>query len=320
MSISIAGAATALNAQQITHRAEIDSKLRQVLEMENYLSPVTARDTYSAPNVATTEVLQPYQKEFTPKGDATFNGEVYTLDKLKIDIEFEADHLDQFFDTWKAEWDQLGERERAAYTFPRWLYNTHIIPQLEEDIELKLVYNGVKAAPTPGTPGDAEDGTDGLAKRIADAITASKIAPITTGALTAANILEKTEEFCDAIPQPYRDVAGDLLMSKTNARRYWRAYREAFGTGNSNMGNENNELRVDGTNKRILGFACMEGSNRIIFNPSNRRNLIKGYRRGGVIMPQIRWQEFERTLKGLAEFHRFYGFNFAGHLFVNDQA
>lgn len=323
MSISIAGAATALTAKQITHAAEINSKLKQGLEMESALSPVLARDTYSAPNVALTEVLQPYQKAFTPKGDSTFDGEQYTLDPLKIDIEFAADDLDVFFDTWKAEWDELGEKARAEYTFPRWLYEREILPKLIEDIELKLVWGGEKVAITGAAIGvaqAAEDGTDGLAKRIADAVTATKLVPITTGALVATTMVAQLETFCDGIPLPYRDVSGEIWMSKTNAKKYWRDYRAKFGSGNSNMGNENNELRVDATNKVIRGFSAMEGSDRILFNPSNTRNLIVGYRRGGPRFPMIRWQEADRTLKGLAEFHRFYGFNFAGNLFVNDQA
>ena len=84
------------------------------------------------------------------------------------------------------------------------------------------------------------------------------------------------------------------------------------------MGNENNQLRVDATNKRIRGFASMEGSDRIIFTPA--RNAIVGRRIGEPVLPSIRWQVIDRKLKGLAEFSRFYGFRFWGNTFVNDQA
>jgi len=69
-----------------------------------------------------------------------------------------------------------------------------------------------------------------------------------------------------------------------------------------------------------MGVNAMEGSQRIIFCPDVTKNMIWGTRRGYSTYPQIRWEARQRTLEGMAEFYRFYGFEYWNHLFVNDQA
>jgi hypothetical protein len=316
MAITIATAAASLNLHHRTYDTMIQQKLRVGMETERMLAPTPTDRTFVAPNVEVSDLVQAYQKAFTPSGNLDFNAVENTLQKLKVDIVYEPDDLDQFWDKWLLKVDELG-KSRLQYTFPEYMYNEVMMPKIIENMELKIAYKGVFVAPTAGTPGLTINAADGLGKKIADAITAGSLTPIATGALVASTMVNQIEAFCDALPIPYRDLPGVLLMSHDNAKKYTRDYRNQFGTGNSNMGNENTELRVDATQKRIVGVASMTGSNRIIY--STPGNLIYGLKRGGSYLPQIRWQEYERTLKGLAEFHRFYGVKFWANTFVNDQ-
>ena len=140
---------------------------------------------------------------------------------------------------------------------------------------------------------------DGIQKKVQDAVTGSLLTPINTGPLVANTMVNQLESWCDALPLPYRHLGGEIRMSHTNATKFWRDYRNLFGTGNGNMGNENSGLRIDHTKKVIKGYASMEGTDAIMFTPKS--NLIVGRRIGEPLLPVIRWQEQDRNLKGLAE-------------------
>lgn len=316
MPITLNAQATNLNRHAVQYAAKIKKKLRQSAEFEKILRPVACDNTYTAPNVTISDIVQQYQSAFTPNNNVEFNSVDNKLQKIKVDIMFSADDLEKFWDSWKVEWHEIG-LDPMEWSFPRYLYEMVIVPKIIEEMNLNA-WKGEYVAPTVGTAGVSINSVDGYAKKIADAVTDGAVTPLATGALVDTTMVDQIETFCDSIPQPYRDHTGVLLMSKTHARNYERDYRAKFGTGNSVI-NPNNELRVDATNKRIVGIAAMEGSDRIIFNPNTGSNMIWGTRRNYASFPVIRWEKFERSVKGMAEFYRFYGFEYWDNLFVNDQ-
>lgn len=318
MAVTVAAAADGLNQFAVTKAQMIQQKLRTGLEIESLFTPRACDNTYSAPNATASEILQAYQWQFTAKGNVTLDAVENKLQKIKGDFVITADDLEKFWDTYMVEWHEIG-RDPMEWNFPRYLYEEVFLPKILEEMNHNS-YNGTYSAPTPGTPGDSINSVDGLAKKIADAITASSLTEYATGALVASTMVDQIEAWCDSLPDPYRDAPGAILMSKTNAIAYGRDYRENFGTGNGVAGNENNELRVDYTKKRVIGLTAMEGSDRIIFSPDTKKNLIWGTRRGYATYPSIRWEKRQRTIEGSFELYRFYGVEFWDHLFVNDQA
>ena len=316
MGVSIKATADSLNIAHRLYSSEIQQAFRQGLVLENLMTPVQADRVYVDPFVDVTDLIQAFQCQFTPKGDFTFDNEENWLQPMKIDIQFSCADLEEFRDSWMAQWVEDG-KSRTEWNLPRYLISEVVQPKVIEELELKISYKGQYVAPTAGTPGLTINAADGLGTRIAAAITDGKLTPIVTGALTAATMVEQVEAFVDAIPIPYRDLPGDILMSPTRARQYARDYRASFGTGNGVLGNENANLLIDYTMKKIVAVPAMEGSDRIIFAPKGQ--LIVGYKKGTPRFPQIRWQEFDRTLKGLAEFDRFYGVRNWSKIFVNDQ-
>ena len=315
MAITI-DAAAALNQYQRTYEKDIKSKLKEENKLELALSPVSTERTHAAPNAETDSVVQPYQEQFTPNLVVNLSAEENTLQKCKVDIQFPGDTLDQFFDTWLIKADQLGI-SRLDYTFPKYLYNEKILPQIIQDLH-QISWHGQFAAPTPGTPGAVITSADGLAIKIKNGITAGDIVPIAVATPSPSTMVATVEAFCDSLPLPYRGLGGEVWMSTTLAEQYWRDYRGQFGTGNGVAGNENSGLRIDNTNKVIRGFSEMEGSNRYLFVPKTSDNLIIGHKKGRPTLPVIRWQEFDRILKGLGEFHRFYGYKWSELVFVSD--
>lgn len=314
--ITIDAAAASLNRHHIVYDNTIHQTVKNGIELEQYMRPVVCDHTYTAASAEVSDVLQAYQCDFTPNNDIDFTAIDNSLERMKVDIVFECDQLDEFYDSWRVEWVEDG-LARDQWTFPRYVYENFIMPKLIENLDT-VSFSGIYVAPTAGTAGLTVNACTGIEKKIQDAVTDGKLTPIPTGALVANTMVNQVETFCDAIPRPYRKMAGVILMSETNADKYWRDYRAKFGVGNGVI-NDNNELRVDHTRKRVVGIGTMDGSDGMIFIPDGLASAIYGMKRGQSRFPRIRWQEFERKLKGLAEFSRFYGFKFWGHVFVNDQ-
>jgi hypothetical protein len=318
--ITVDNAAAALNRHHIVYDKMIHTTVKKEIELERYLKPVTTAHTYTAASAEIQDLVQAYQPDFTPNSQTDFKAVDNPLERMKVDIQFEADELDQFYDTWMAEWVEDG-KSRKEWSFPRYIYDKHVIPKIIENLDF-ISFNGVRAAPVAGTAGVKVGSANGLKKKIADAITAGLVTPIATGVLGSATMVNQVETFCDSIPVVYRNLPGVILMSDTNAKKYVRDYRDKFSVGNGVM-NENKELRIDYSRKRVFGVGTIEGSDGMIFLPDNLAAGIYGRRKTNKqiepYLPKIRWQEFDRKLKGLTEFSRFWGFKYWGHIFVNDQ-
>jgi hypothetical protein len=318
MAVTVSASADGLNQFAVTKAQMIQQKLRTGLEIERLFTPRACDNTYSAPNATASEILQAYQWQFTAKGNVTLDAVENKLQKIKGDFVITADDLEKFWDTYMVEWHEIG-KDPMEWSFPRYLYEEIFLPKIIEEMNHNA-YNGSYTAPTPGTAGNSINSVDGLAKKIAAAVTASSLTEYATGAIVAGTMVDQVESWVDSLPLPYRDAPGVIYMSNTNAKYYWRNYRGEFGTGNGVAGNDNNELRVDATKKTIVGLTAMEGSDRFIFSPATTKNLIWGTRRGYPTMPAIRWEKRQRTIEGSFELYRFYGVEFWDHLFVNDQA
>lgn len=315
MAVTTAATADSLNRHHVAYDREIRQILRNGMEFEGALTPVVCERTYSAPNVTHGDVVQAYQGDFTPSNDATFNAVESTLQTMKVDIQYTPDDIDQFRDQWKVEWDERG-KARKDYTFPMWMYNNVIMPKLIEEMA-NISFNGVRVAPTAGTPGASIASADGFRKRVQDWVTAGDLTPIATGALVQNTMVAQVEDFVNSLPIAYRKQSGTVYMSFTNAQKYLYDYRAKYGYAQGLGGNENMSLSIYGTTKKIKGLQEMEGMDGVMYAPAG--NLICGKKRGQASLPQIRWQEFDRVLKGLSEVDRFWSVKYLEELFVNDQ-
>lgn len=317
-SITIAAGAADLNQYAVLYKDGLRDKMRQGLELEGYLPYVSCDYAYSVPNATPANVLQPFQAAFTPVNTEAIDSIENRLQNIKVDLVFDALQLEKFFNKWKTSWFQLG-KSPIDWSFPRYVIETIIWPKMIEELNY-LSYNGVYAAPTPGTAGAYTTSADGFKKKIEAAIAAATLVAVASGTFTASDIRAKLEAWVDAMPIPYRNTAGVVFMSNTNALKYYRNFRGEFGWAAGNVNNENKELKIDGlAGKRIMPLASMEGSNRWIFVPDGVQSMIVGTRNGQPIFPELRFQEFDRTLKCFGEFSRFFGFEHYNDVIVNDQ-
>jgi len=316
--ISIEATAAGLSQFQQRFGTQINQLMRQGLEFESELPFVPAEYAYTGQDVAISDILQPFQHGFTPNNTESYDGITSYLRPIKADLEFTSEQLEKMFSRWKANWwtpdSAQIERGYASY-----IINSVVVPKLTEELNLAS-WSGEYVAPTPPTPGAVLESVDGFAKNIADQITAGRLSEITTGALVASTMVDQLRDFVNDIPGPYRYKAGKIFMSKTRAQQYSDAYKLAYNGNSSVIANADGlRLRVDDFNKTIVGITAMEGSDRIICVFDQAPSMIIGTREGFPQYFQFRFQEFNRTLKCMAEIYRFYSFETCLHMFVNDQ-
>lgn len=302
----------ALGAYMRKNSNLIFSRFFRGIQFESFMTPVAGiQDEYTHANSNSTELLQPFQCQWTPKGEISFSGFVNKVRQIKMDYNLGC--IDELFQSYIGFLAEEGV-DRKQWNFVKFIIQEEMLPKIREEID-EMSWKGVYAAPTPGTPGASLDSTDGVGTIIVNEITATNIVPIPTGAITASNILDAVETFVDTLPLNYRNIKEPIFMSSTNARRYWRDYRANFGSNNNYSGKDN--LKVDATSKDIIGIDAMEGSDRFLHTTS--KNLIKMYDK--IILPNgFEVQKDKREINILTDFKRGYGFKRLDEVFVNDQA
>jgi len=315
MAVTIASAATDLQLYNRVYNKDIRQLMKNKMVTEGLLAPRVTDHTYVSPNTSMNDIVQAYQWQFTPKGDVEFNQVTNSLQLLKIDIRFLPEDLDRFHDSWMVEWVEQG-KSRLEWSFPRWIWENVIMPKFEDNMEMKIAYNGTYTAPTAGTAGLTVNSCDGLGTKLAAAITGGKVVPFAQGTYTPTTTVAYLEDFCKRMPLPYRFSKMKILCAPEVAADFYFDRRERFGRNVDYSATDSQQ--VEAYNKILTPVPSMAGSKRLICTPDN--NAIVGFKRGANTMPVIRWQEQDRVLKGLAEFYRFYGFEFYEEVFCNDQA
>lgn len=320
MTITIDAAAQHLLDHTRTFNAEIQTATRLGLEMETMV-PYRGSDGeyYVTSRASSTEVLQPYQPQFTPKGSVDHDETSIRVRPIKLDLTFTEEDLEQFYDSWKIEWMNAGKNP-LEWTYPRYIYEKELLPQILEEINTNS-WSGIYAAPTPGTAGASAASVNGYKKVLADLITASAITPIVIGATTASNARENVEAFLAAIPEKITKKGGKILMSPAQRRFFVTDYRGEFmqAPGVYPQGGGPKKVEVDDYNVELVSVASMAGSGRWIFLPNGRDNMVWVSRKEYPTYPQIIFDTAPRVLQMYATFYRGYGFEYPQEVYVNDQ-
>ena len=310
MAQNLTALATALGAYYRDKKAEVLGKLYAAEDMRKYFNVVSGvQDEYVMTEMLFDELTQPYQKDWTPKGTATFTPEILKNRPVKVDFTLEPKALEA---TWLGYLKTNGS-SAEEYPFVQYIYE-RLIEKVARELNNTTI-NGVYVAPTAGTAGAAIAAFNGLLKIVTDAITATKITPIATGALSTSNIRTKVEQMVDALPTEHRDQDLVLLMSPSWARAYFRLNRTDFG---ANIDYKPGETMVDFTNVKIVTPQYMNGSSRMIITPAANLFLLED----GVNEEERMIIEAEkRVINIMMDFKRGVGFGIIeDYVWTNDQA
>jgi hypothetical protein len=310
-SIDISALATALGAYHREHRDELvtemllDEAFTDDLEV---LDDVT--DELPLPNLSLTDLTKPANPTtFSPTANALkFGARVLKVRGIKVDLQLIPQVLEK---TW------LGKMKKANdpwdMPFEAFIMK-YINSKITEELRLKSIYAGVYNA--AGTTPAAN--MDGYLKLISDAITATTIAPIVTGAITATNVVDKLELVYDGLGEAYKGKPTIMKITPQIFDWYNRKYRVDFGGNTDYKGMQSLKRPLDGTMCTLVREPGLGASQRVICSP--KENFIYGVDSANGY--SLDAQKFDRTLKILIDFKA--GVEFAQihsrALAVNDQA
>lgn len=246
-------------------------------------------------------VLQRFQKQWTPKGGATFTPEKVALYELKIDVEEYPDELEQTWLGFLAD----SNLDRKQWPFTKW-YQFYLLAKAVEDYEKYEIFNGVPATVVPGTPNASGTNVLGIKKQLNDGHAAGKTMTVTMGAVPTDPVL-----FVSYIEDMYKNAVGvneELLaefdgfnMSKTLERRFKTGMRTKY---NMNYNQVDTASIID-TNVLVRGLASHAGSTKIWGTPAVNRVC-------GVKKPKnetiMQVENIDRKVKWYTDFYKGVGF------------
>jgi hypothetical protein len=260
---------------------------------------------YEAAEASVSELLQAYQKTWTPKGVLELKPNIINLDHFKLD--FDIDVYD-VTDTWA---DFLREEKLAPKDFPlvRYIIEKHLIPKIKDEMERLVFWAGVKGTITPGAATAAAAVTDGILTKLLAKIDAADISNISLDAITASNAFDMVEKFVEAIDDRFQATNMTLNMAHTLNRWYNNDKRNQFGY----LGNDLNGS-IDGSLLKTKPLASMAGSKAIWATPkSNIMSLWKAPQNAGI----FNLQEDKRNLVVFTDFWWGVGFNFNEFIYAH---
>lgn len=309
-SIDISALAAALGAYHREHRDEL---VAEILLDEDFTSDLEVLDDITdelpLPNLALTDLIKPANPTtFAPTANAlAFGARTLKVRGIKVDLQLIPQVMEK---TW------LGKMKKANdpwdMPFEAFIMD-YINSKIKENLRLKAIYAGVynAAGTTPATT------MDGFLKLIADEITATTIAPIVTGAITATNVVDKLELVYDGLGEAYKGVPTIMKVNPQIFDWYNRKYRLDFGPNQDYKGMERLRRPLDGTLCELVREPGLGSSQRTIC--SVKENFAYGVDTLNGYSMDV--QKFDRTLKILIDFKA--GVNFkeihARALAVNDQ-
>lgn len=317
MGLDITALTASLGAYHRQNSAELYTRLlKKEYSMKLFRTVAGVKDQYIATELEMKDMVQAYQKAWTPTANPKFLPEILKTYRLKIDWAFEPAELEKTWEGARIDGSRIeGQELLESYIHDR------IFEQVKKQLEYSEIFSGIYAAPTPGTASAAGTNMQGLKAQIAAAITATKITPVVTGAITQSTAREKFEQVFDAIPVDYQSEELLMLCSPELARFYNRDYRTEFGATNvyQGMSQELAPTMIDGTQCKITPCPGLAGSQRIIATtPNNLVRLIDG--EGEDTSLNLTFTRNRREIEVMGDFKMGVGFPIIqGLVWTNDQ-
>lgn len=309
-SINITELATNLGAYYREHRDVLVAEMLLSEEFsDRYEVMDDVGDELPLPNLAIADIVKPADPvNFSPTSNAlAFGSRTLKVRGMKVDLQLVPEVLQK---TWLGK--MKSPQDVMDMPFEAFVMD-YIAQKVRENIWTKALYLGVynAAGTTPGAT------MNGWLKIIADAITATQITPVVTGATTATNVIDNIEAVYDSLGEAYKNGTGEIKVKPQIFDWYNRRYRGLYGGNNNYEGMKKGRILLDGTNWEVVRDPGLGSSNRIIATPKANQVL-------GVSGPSMTFdfQKFDRSIKILGDFKAGVEFKeiHARALAVNDQA
>lgn len=216
------------------------------------------------------DIVQRWSKTFDPLDDAMdFVPRVLKVVPAKVDLQIFPQEFEQSY---------LGMARRPGFNVDDLPFEAFILMKIIEKVQEQLetaVWQGVETG-APGAGDPLTDLFDGFLQKIADAIVATDVTAVATGAITASNAVASLEAMWNALPAAYKEAEMTFFTPYPIYQHYLTNYRTDFGkyTGMSESGIPQ-RVRLDFGNGWIVPIAGMGNSGRVLLTQAE--NLRYGY-------------------------------------------
>ena len=282
--------------------------LTQGRQLPNYCTPMPTEETiFRLGNSSIGEVVQGFQKAFTPKGGIEIKPNEIRLYKLKIDDEFTPDDLQA---TWLGFFASLSDVERKNWPFVKWAIEKHYKTRSDSDVEKQGYYKGVYEVPSAGVAGSAINSMTGLQKQIKDGVDAGTINSVNIKPLDKDTIFDQVELFTDGISEEYQGEDMNVFMSPYWYKKYMQDKR-AQGFFTKYNANEI-DGSIDFTPLNVKPLVSMTGTSDIFCTP--KPNLLWLY---SADKKNYKLEESKRSVAVLADWWEGVGFGINQAVWTN---
>jgi hypothetical protein len=289
---------------------QIKRLLTQPTISQNFMTTVATKDlVYRASKAVVSDLVQGFQKAWTPKGTPAFTPRSIPQRRHKFDISF---YPDEVVDTW------LGfltdeANARAQWPITRYILEQLIIPKINENRELSLIGIGDYEEPSEGVAQDTGKSMDGFCTLLEDLKTAgtSNVNFISLdGGMTYHNVVENIEDFAAMIKPLYLSIGMRLFCSQNIYMAYHRRKRDLYGIMPTYDPKDDVIL---GTNMILTPLPSMATKDIIFATP--KENFIRVLNRNEGAS-NIMVENVDRQIKIYADWHESVGFGIEEALFA----
>lgn len=256
---------TALAAYGGKYEKKLFSTLRNNLDLLKDTTVVPGiKNTLNLTKLTVGTGVRSYREQFDAQDtDLNYTPRVLATKLLKRDIQINPL---KYRETWMSELMKPGVNPQDL-PFAQYVYE-QVVKQIASEVN-----DGAYLA-VLGAGASVADSFDGFAKIIADAILATDLTPVATGAITSVNAVASFESMMKSMPVAYRNNGFDIYTSYANWDLYQEDYREKYGKYIEP--NTNGYFFIDSTKRKVkvVPATWLGSSSRLIATP--KENILTG--------------------------------------------
>ncbi|MCX6231120.1 MAG: hypothetical protein NTZ33_06210 [Bacteroidetes bacterium] len=296
------------------NKDRILGKLSQGIVTPKYCTPIITDDTvYKLSELIVGDLVQGFQKAWTPKDDIKFTPNELRLFHMKVDIDLFPDDLQA---TWLGflATGKVDKKDEPLIRFILEHPNQGILAKINSNMELKEYGKGIYTDVTPGTAGITGKSMNGFIYQIQNGVDDETMNSLNISALNKDTIFDQVELFTEGIADEYQDVEMNVFMSSKWYRHYHKDKRsQGFYQMSSDADVKDN---IDFTPQNVVALPCLSGTDVIFATPkANMLHLTKNLNNKS----SIKIEERQRTVSLMADWWEGLGFGINGIVWTNLQ-
>ena len=267
--------------------------LRFGMETDKICTPIVTDDTiYQMGLVKTKSLVQSFQKAWTPKGEMVFTPNKIELHKLKVDLDVYPDDIEASWLGFLA----ANSLTRKEWPLIRFIMESYLFGQINDDMERNEIYKGVYAAPTENEAGLDGKSMNGFKYMLQHT---GVNHDTTVGALDKATVYDQYEKAFELVLEEYQQTDMVIACSPSWKRSFLKDKRSLGYYTIQGPGQIDDSL--DFSPARVVGLPSMAGTNDWFITPQS--NLLSISKKGENAN-KIDVQESKRCVSFLTDWYK----------------